>query len=97
MVADADCWRSAAGTDWAHADGGVDGQGLGQTTKGAEMVTEVELSQAADQARRVMELGEMMLRTAIDERSPADERAIEVERLAHVIKSRLRDVERVIW
>lgn len=70
---------------------------MGQTTEGAEMVTEVELSKAADQARRVMELGEMMLRTAIDERSPADERAIEVERLAHVIKSRLRDVERVIW
>ena len=61
------------------------------------MVTEVELSEAADQARRVMELGEMMLRTAIDERSPAEERGIEVERLAHVIKSRLRDVERVIW
>jgi len=44
-----------------------------------------------------MELGEMMLRTAVDERSPVDERAIEVERLSHVIKSRLRDVERVIW
>jgi hypothetical protein len=43
-----------------------------------------------------MELGEMMLRTAVDERSPADERAIEVERLSHVIKSRLRDVEQVI-
>ena len=69
---------------------------MGQTTKGAEMVTEVELSEAADQARRVMELGEMMLRTAVDERSPADERAIEVERLSHVIKSRLRDVEQVI-
>ena len=59
------------------------------------MVTEVELSEAADQARRVMELGEMMLRTAVDERSPADERAIEVERLTHVIRSRLRDVEQV--
>lgn len=69
---------------------------MGQTTEGAEMVTEVELSEAADQARRVMELGEMMLRTAVDERSPADERAIEVERLSHVIKSRLRDVEQVI-
>ena len=45
------------------------------------MVTEVELSEAADQARRVMELSEMMLRTAIDERSPADERAVEVERV----------------
>ncbi len=61
------------------------------------MVTEVELGEAANKARRVMELSEMMLRTAIDERSPADERAIEVERLAHVIKARLRDVERVIW
>jgi hypothetical protein len=61
------------------------------------MVTEIELSEAADQARRVMELGEMMLRTAVDERSPVDERAIEDERLSHVIKSRLRDVERVIW
>ena len=60
------------------------------------MVTEVELSEAADKARRVMELGEMMLRTAIDERAPAAERAIEVERLTHVIKSRLRDVEQVI-
>ena len=69
---------------------------MGQTTEGAEMVTEVELSEAADQARRVMELGEMMLRTAVDERSPADERAIEVERLTHVIRSRLRDVEQVI-
>jgi len=70
---------------------------LGQTTEGAEMVTEVELSEAADQARRVMELGEMMLRTAVDERSPVDERAVEVERLTHVIKARLREVERVIW
>ena len=69
---------------------------MGQTIEGAEMVTEVELSEAADQARRVMELGEMMLRTAVDERSPADERAVEVERLSHVIKSRLRDVEQVI-
>lgn len=69
---------------------------MGQTTKGAEMVTEIELSEAADQARRVMELSEMMLRTAVDERSPVDERAIEVERLSHVIKSRLRDVEQVI-
>jgi hypothetical protein len=44
-----------------------------------------------------MELGEMMLRTAVDERSPVDERAVEVERLTHVIKARLREVERVIW
>ena len=70
---------------------------MGQANERAEMVTEIELSEAADQARRVMELGEMMLRTAVDERSPADERAIEAERLSHVIKSRLRDVERVIW
>lgn len=70
---------------------------MGQTTEGAEMVTEVELSEAADKARRVMELGEMMLRTAIDERSPAAERAVEVERLTHVIKARLREVEQVIW
>ena len=60
------------------------------------MVTEVELIEAADLAGRVIELGEMMLRTAIDERAPAAERAIEVERLTHVIKSRLRDVEQVI-
>jgi hypothetical protein len=39
----------------------------------------------------------MMLRTAVDERSPVDERAVEVERLTHVIKARLREVERVIW
>jgi hypothetical protein len=44
-----------------------------------------------------MELGEMMLRTAVDESAPSDERAIEVERLTHVIKTRLRDVERAIW
>jgi hypothetical protein len=44
-----------------------------------------------------MELAEMMLRTAVDESAPSDERAIEVERLSHVIKSRLKDVERVIW
>lgn len=69
---------------------------MGQATKGAEMVTEVKLSEAADQARRVMELGEMMLRTAVDESSPSVERAIEVERLTHVIRSRLRDVEQVI-
>lgn len=61
------------------------------------MVTEVELGEAAEKARRVMELSEMMLRTAIDERSPASERAIEVERLTHVIKARLREVEQVIW
>ena len=73
------------------------GQGLGQANKGAEMVTEVELAGAADQARRVMELAEMMLRTAVDESAPSDERAIEVERLTHVIKTRLRDVERAIW
>ena len=69
---------------------------MGQAIKGAEMVTEVKLSEAADQARRVMELGEMMLRTAVDESAPSDERAIEVERLTHVIRSRLRDVEQVI-
>ena len=70
---------------------------MGQATKGAEMVTEVKLAEAADQARRVMELGEMMLRTAVDESAPSDERAIEVERLTHVIKTRWRDVERAIW
>ena len=69
---------------------------MGQANERAKMVTEVELIEAADLAGRVIELGEMMLRTAVDERSPADERAIEVERLTHVIKSRLRDVEQVI-
>jgi hypothetical protein len=44
-----------------------------------------------------MELGEMMLRTAVDESAPSDERAIEVERLTHVIKTRLREVEKAIW
>lgn len=70
---------------------------MGQAIKGAEMVTEVKLAEAADQARRVMELGEMMLRTAVDESAPSDERAIEVERLTHVIKTRLREVEKAIW
>ena len=70
---------------------------MGQANERAEMVTEVKLAEAADQARRVMELGEMMLRTAVDESAPSDERAIEVERLTHVIKTRLRDVEKAIW
>jgi len=89
------CWTAC--NRRAHDYRNDNGQGLGQTTEGAKMVTEVELSEAADQARRVMELGEMMLRTAVDESAPSDERAIEVERLTHVIKTRLREVERVIW
>lgn len=60
------------------------------------MVTEVKLSEAADLARRLMELGEMMLRTAVDESAPSDERAIEVERLSMVARQRLRNIEQAI-
>lgn len=60
------------------------------------MVTEVELSEAANLARRLMELGEMMLRTAVDESAPSDERAIEVERLSMVARQRLRNIEQAI-
>lgn len=55
-----------------------------------------QLLEAGEVARRVIELGEMMLRTAVDDRAPMCERLVEVERLSLVIRQRLRNLEMVI-
>jgi protein gp37 len=51
---------------------------------------------AAELSRRVMELGEMMLRTSVDDNEPVDDRVDELRRLAHVVRRRLIAIEDVI-
>jgi protein gp37 len=60
------------------------------------VVTTDELMGAAELSRRVMELGEMMLRTSVDDNEPVDDRVDELRRLAHVVRRRLIAIEDVI-
>lgn len=47
--------------------------------------------EVAELGRRLSELGVMLTRTALDERSPLEERETEVLRLVHLIRRRLDD------
>ena len=55
-----------------------------------------QLMEAGQYGRRFMELGEMYERTAVDERMSVEERAQEMNRLLHVMRSRLDSAAAVL-
>ena len=52
--------------------------------------------EAGQYGRRYMELGLMFERTAVDERMSAEERAEEMNRLLHVMRSRLDEAAAIL-
>jgi len=54
------------------------------------------LMEAGQYGRRYMELGQMFERTAVDERMSAQERAEEMNRLLHVMRSRLDEAAAIL-
>ena len=55
-----------------------------------------KVMEAGQYGRRFMELGEMYERTAVDERMSVEERAEEMNRLLHVMRSRLDSAAAVL-